>query len=224
MAAHGPRTVAAILVAAGSGARLGADVPKAFVLVGGRTLLQHTARRFADHPAIDHFVVVAPATHLDEAAASTGAEVVAGGATRQQSVLAGLAALGPDVELVLVHDVARPFVPDSVITAVVAALGQGADGAVPVVPIHDTVRRIDADGAFVEVFDRSSLVAVQTPQGFVREVLVQAHAAGRDLDVTDDAALVEALGRTVKAVPGDDAAFKITRPRDLAVAEVIAAS
>lgn len=224
MAAHGPRTVAAILVAAGSGVRLGADVPKAFVEVAGRTLLQHSVQRFANHPEIGHVLVVAPPAYLHAAAGSTGAQVVAGGATRQQSVLAGLAALVTDVQLVLVHDVARPFVPDSVITAVVAALDRGADGAVPVVPIHDTVRRIDGSGAFVEVLDRAALVAVQTPQGFPREVLVQAHRTGRDLAVTDDAALVEALGRTVVAVPGDDAAFKITRPWDLAVADAIAAS
>src|SRR4051794_28914828 len=114
MAATGPRTGAAILVAAGSGERLGADVPKAFVPIAGRTLLERAAARFAAHPAIDTVVVVAPSSHLAEAAALTGRPVVAGGATRQQSVARGLAAVG-DVEFVLVHDVARPFVPASVI-------------------------------------------------------------------------------------------------------------
>lgn len=222
MAAHGPLTVAAILVAAGSGQRLGADVPKAFVRVAGRTLLEHAAQRFLDHPAVDQVVVVAPHDQADQAAALTGARVVAGGASRQLSVLAGLAALDEGVDAVLVHDVARPFVPDAVIAAVVAALESGAAGAVPVVPIHDTVRRVDAAGTFVEVLDRTTLVAIQTPQGFDRAVLAAAHRAGRDLAVTDDAALVEALGRTVLAVPGADAAFKITRPWDLTVAEAVA--
>jgi 2-C-methyl-D-erythritol 4-phosphate cytidylyltransferase len=208
MAANGPGTVAAILVAAGSGERLGAGGPKAFCVVRGRTLLEHAAARFAGHPAgsSDH------GTHRR----------VAGGATRQASVWAGLAAVGDDVDLVLVHDVARPFVPAAVIAGVVAALELGAEAAVPVVPIHDTVRRVDSDGAFAEVLDRSSLLGMQTPQGFVRTVLVRAHELGRDLDLTDDAALVEAIGVRVHAVPGSDQSFKITRPWDLAVAEAVA--
>jgi 2-C-methyl-D-erythritol 4-phosphate cytidylyltransferase len=123
---------------------------------------------------------------------------------------------------VLVHDVARPFVPAAVIAGVVAALELGAEAAVPVVPIHDTVRRVDSDGAFAEVLDRSSLLGMQTPQGFVRTVLVRAHEMGRNLDLTDDAALVEAIGVRVHAVPGSDQSFKITRPWDLAVAEAVA--
>lgn len=222
MAATGPVTVAAILVAAGSGQRLGAEVPKAFCVVAGRTLLEHAAARFTGHPAVSAVVVVAPADRLDEAAAQTGAVVVAGGTTRQASVASGLAALGDDVDVVLVHDVARPFVPDAVIDAVIAAVVGGADGAVPVVPLHDTIRRIDAAGEFVEVVDRSALVAVQTPQGFRAAALRAAHEAGRDRAVTDDAALIEAMGGRVVAVPGADEAFKITRPWDLSVAEAVA--
>jgi 2-C-methyl-D-erythritol 4-phosphate cytidylyltransferase len=222
MAANGSRTVAAILVAAGSGERLGADVPKAFCVVRGRTLLEHAASRFAAHPSVTSIVVVAPASHLEQAAALTGATVVIGGATRQASVRAGLEALGADVDLVLVHDVARPFVPRAVITGVIAALELGAEAAVPVVAIADTVRRVDADGAFVELVDRSTLAAVQTPQGFVRTVLARAHETGRDLGATDDAALVEAMGVRVVAVPGAEEAFKITRPWDLAIAEAVA--
>lgn len=222
MAATSLRTVAAVLVAAGSGERLGAAVPKAFCSVGGRTLLEHASERFVAHPRIASVVIVAPATHVQEAARLTGQPAVAGGASRQESVAAGLAALDEAAELVLVHDVARPFVPAAVIASVVAALEQGADAAVPVVPIHDTVRRVDPAGAFVEVVDRSALVAVQTPQGFVRSVLTRAHEAGRELAVTDDAALVEAMGGRVVAVPGADESFKITRPWDLAVAEGVA--
>lgn len=217
MAAHDRSIVAAILVAAGSGQRLGAELPKAFVAVGGRSLLEHAAARFSGHPAVDSVVVVAPADRLAEAAALTGAQVVPGGATRQDSVAAGLAAV--DAELVLVHDVARPFVPAAVIDAVVAALRDGADAVVPVVPIHDTVRRVDAAGRLAGVVDRTSLVAVQTPQGFRRSVLAAAHAAAAVPVATDDAGLVEANGGKVLAVPGADEAFKITTAADLARAD-----
>jgi 2-C-methyl-D-erythritol 4-phosphate cytidylyltransferase len=222
MAANGRSTVAAILVAAGAGERLGADVPKAFVLVDGTSLLGHAYARFSAHPGVDLVVVVAPGGHVDEAARQTGARVVAGGGTRQASVAAGLAALTPEIDLVLVHDVARPFVPDSVIAAVIAALRAGADAVVPVVPIHDTVRRVDPDGTLAGVVDRSTLAAVQTPQGFRRAVLVAAHEHGAGQSATDDAALVDALGSRVVAVPGADEAFKITTPLDLARAETVA--
>jgi 2-C-methyl-D-erythritol 4-phosphate cytidylyltransferase len=216
-AAHDQPVVAAVLVAAGSGARLGADVPKAFVEIAGRTLLAHALDRFVAHPAVRDVVVALPAG--SPAALASPAQAVVGGATRQESVAAGLAALAPDVEIVLVHDVARPFVPAAVIDAVLAALAGGADAAVPVVPIHDTVRRVDAAGAFVETVDRSTLVAVQTPQGFRRHVLAEAHARGAVLDATDDAVLVEAVGGSVVPVPGDEAAFKITTATDLVRAQ-----
>jgi 2-C-methyl-D-erythritol 4-phosphate cytidylyltransferase len=222
MAANGPSTVAAILVAGGSGSRLGAAEPKAFVVVAGVTLLEHALARFASHPRIAVVVVVAPASHVSTARAMTSGPVVAGGATRQTSVVAGLAALGDDIDHVLVHDVARPFVPTEVIDAVIAALERGADAVVPVVAIHDTVRLMDGHGAPAGIVDRNSLVAVQTPQGFPRAGLVAAHEAGRDTEVTDDAALVEAMGGTVVAVPGADESFKITRPWDLRIAEAVA--
>lgn len=221
-AAHGPSTVAAVLVAGGSGQRLGAPVPKAFTEIEGRTLLGHAVARFGAHPDVGEMVVVAPPTHLvDAKGIAVGAAVVAGGATRQASVFAGLAALRPGVEFVLVHDVARPFVPRAVISRVLAALKNGADAAIPVLPVHDTIRRVDATGELVGVVDRNALVAVQTPQGFRREALVAAHTAGEQLQVTDDAALVEAMGGTVVAVPGADELFKITRPWDLTVAEAL---
>lgn len=221
MAAHSQPTVAAILVAGGAGERLGAGVPKAFVAVGGVTLLEHAFVRFAKHPAIGRCIVVAPADRVEDAARVTAATVVAGGSTRRASVAAGLAAVDEDVEFVLVHDVARPFVPATVLDAVIGALAAGADGVIPVVAIHDTVRQIDADGALAGVIDRASLVAVQTPQGFRRAVLAQAHAQPGGADATDDAALVEAIGRRVVAVPGDDLAFKVTTPLDLARAEAV---
>jgi 2-C-methyl-D-erythritol 4-phosphate cytidylyltransferase len=221
MAAHGPRTVAAILVAAGSGQRLGADVPKAFVPVAGRTLLEHAAGRFTAHPDVGAVVVVAPASHLAVAGRLTGLPVVAGGASRQDSVACGLAALGDEVEVVLVHDVARPFVPAAVIAAVVDAVRGGADAVVPVLPVHDTIRRVGPDGELAGVVDRSSLVAIQTPQGFRRDVLAAAHA-NAVAGVTDDAALVEARGGRVVAVPGAEESFKVTTPADLARATALA--
>jgi 2-C-methyl-D-erythritol 4-phosphate cytidylyltransferase len=228
-AATGPRTVAAVLVAAGSGERLQAGIPKAFVAIDGVTLLEHAVRRFATHPAVTGIVVVAPAADLDRAAELTrsaaalgdvAVEVVAGGATRQLSVAAGLAVTRAG--FVLVHDVARPFVPGAVVDAVLAALDGGADAAVPVVPIHDTVRQIHPDGTLAGTVDRSTLVAIQTPQGFRRDVLVAAHAAGRGVPVTDDAGLVEAAGGTVVGVPGSEDAFKVTTQADLARATALA--
>lgn len=211
-----------MLVAAGSGQRLGAQVPKAFVRVAGATLLEHAVRRFLEHPRVSSVVVVVPVAQLEPAAALVATSVVAGGATRRDSVAAGLSAVGDAVDHVLVHDVARPFVPATVIDAVLAALDAGAPAVVPVIGIHDTVRRLLADGTLDGLVDRSSLAAIQTPQGFVRDVLVSAHREGAHLDVTDDAALVEALGLAVVAVPGSDQSFKITTPADLAHAEALA--
>lgn len=222
MAATGHPTVAAVLVAGGSGSRLGAQVPKAFVAVAGRTLLEHAARRFLDHPRVRDVVVVAPAALVDAAArAVPSATVVAGGVTRQESVDRGLAACAGDVDAVLVHDVARPFVPGDVIGRVVTALDAGADAVIPVLPLADTVKRVRGD-VVVDTLDRAALRAVQTPQGFRRAVLVRAHASSDGSDALDDAALVEHLGIPVVTVDGDDAAFKITRPWDLVVAEAVA--
>ena len=225
MAAHGHPTVAAILVAAGDGRRLGAAVPKAFCEIRGHTLLEYALRPFAAHPAVRDLVVVAPVGQLEASARMAGdaVTVVPGGATRQRSVSAGLAALAADVETVLVHDVARPFVPAEVIDRVLAALAAGADAVIPARPVTDTIKRVAAGGVVAETLDRSALWAVQTPQGFGRKVLVAAHDAAPDGDVTDDAGLVEARGGTVVVVDGADEAFKITRPWDLVLAEAVAA-
>jgi 2-C-methyl-D-erythritol 4-phosphate cytidylyltransferase len=224
MAAAGHLTVAAILVAAGSGQRLGAQQPKAFCCVRGRTLLEHALDAFAQHPLVRDVVVVAPPDALRHAAELAPRRiVVAGGATRQASVRCGLAAVARDVDVVLVHDVARPFVPSTVIDRVLAALVDGADAVIPARPITDTVKRVDASGAVVETIDRSALRAVQTPQGFRRSVLAAAHDFGSRTLATDDAALVEAQGGRVVVVDGADESFKITRPWDLVLAEAVAA-
>lgn len=214
-------TVAAVLVAAGSGARLGGDVPKAFVRIGGRTLLDLAAERFRNDPRVHDCVVVAPENWLDEAAAASRCRAVQGGATRQLSVEAGLRSLASDVEIVLVHDVARPFVPSSVIDRVIAALEAGADAAVPGVPLADTIKKVDENQVVVDTIDRSTLVAVQTPQGFRLAALVAAHEAAPDEYATDDAALIESMGGRVVVVAGDAGGFKITTPDDLLLAEAL---
>lgn len=222
MAANDRMIVAAIVVAAGSGSRLGADVPKAFVDIDGRTLLEHAVTRVAAHPRVDHVVVAAPADQLQQARVLVpAATVVAGGATRQRSVELALAAVPSGAELVLVHDAARAFVPAAVLDRVLTAL-EHADGAVPTRPVSDTIRTVDASGELGGLVDRAGLLAMQTPQGFRREVLVKAHAAAERDDATDDVALVEAIGGHVVAVPGDERAFKITLPLDLALARLVA--
>jgi len=225
MAAHGQTTVAAILVAAGSGSRLGTDTPKAFVTVAGHTLLEHASRRFLDHPRVRDVVVAAPAALVESAATMiTCAVVVPGGRTRQESVARALAAVAEDVDLVLVHDVARAFVPAEVITRVLDALADPrTDAAVPVVPLADTIRRCDPEsGELGELVDRSRLLAMQTPQGFRRASLLSAHTRAVGADASDDAVLVEAIGGRVLAVRGDERAFKITVPFDLVLAEAVA--
>src|SRR4051794_38697033 len=209
-------TVAAVLVAGGSGARLGADVPKAFVRVGGQRLVDHALSRFRRHVA--HTVVVVPAGWESRVEASI---VVCGGSTRQESVDAGLRAVPDHVEYVLVHDVARPFVPEDVIARVLAALRAGADAVIPAMPVTDTIKRVDSAGVVLGTVDRSELMAVQTPQGFRRAVLMDAHARGGE-GATDDAALVESIGGRVVVVPGDEHAFKITTAWDLVIAEGMA--
>ena len=215
-------TTAAIVAAAGSGERLGAGVPKALVRLGDETLLQLSVAAMRD-AGIDVILVTAPAQALSEFASIVpGAQIVAGGKTRQDSVRAGLAAVPSEVDVVLVHDAARALVPVDVVRRVLAAIDDGADAVVPVVPLADTVKEVDSHGAVVRTVDRALLRAVQTPQGFRRSVLERAHAAGLT-DATDDAALVEALGVTVTTVEGSQEALKVTTPADLAVAEGILA-
>ncbi|MEX0150955.1 2-C-methyl-D-erythritol 4-phosphate cytidylyltransferase [Microbacterium sp. LMI1-1-1.1] len=216
-----PRT-AVIVVAAGSGTRLNAGGPKAFVGIDEHSILRHALRGvFAAERA--QVVVVAPAglegEALTEALSVAGdrqdlVTVVPGGVTRQQSVLAGLAALWGDVDLVLVHDAARAFTPPVVFDRVIASLSGGAPAVIPVVPVVDTIKRVAADGAIVEGVDRAELAAAQTPQGFRRDVLAAA-AAAVDADHTDDASLVAAAGHPVVTVAGDERSFKITTGADL---------
>lgn len=226
MAVHGQLTVAAILVAAGSGERLGAAVPKAFVTIAGRTLLEHAAATFLDSPRVRDVIVVAPPGMVQQARTLVAeATTVAGGQTRQQSVSHGLSALADDIDVVLVHDVARAFAPPDLIVRVIDGLAvHGAKAAVPVMPLTDTIRRADpATGDLHETVDRSALTAVQTPQAFWRADLVAAHEHASP-DATDDASLIETQGGRVVGVRGDTRAFKVTVPFDLIVAEALLAS
>jgi 2-C-methyl-D-erythritol 4-phosphate cytidylyltransferase len=217
-------TTAAIVAAAGRGERLDAGVAKAVVRVGGRTLLEHAVDAMFSGGGVDEVVVTAPPESVQEFAALVpSARVVAGGETRQESVRLGLAALPPGVDIVLVHDAARALVPSDVVQRVLAAIRSGADAVIPVVSLADTVKEVDGATAVVRTVDRSSLRAVQTPQGFRRDLLERAHAAGTAA-VTDDAALVEAIGGVVVTVAGSPEALKVTTPFDLTVAEAVLAS
>ncbi|MCA1711046.1 MAG: 2-C-methyl-D-erythritol 4-phosphate cytidylyltransferase [Actinobacteria bacterium] len=214
-------TVAALVPAAGSGVRMAAGTPKALLLLAGEPLLVHAVRGLRRVPRIGVIVVAVPPGRESETAALLrpyDVEVVPGGAERSDSVRAALAILPIDVDLVLVHDAARALAPPALADRILDALDQGADAVVPVLPVADTVKRVEQDVVRSTV-DRSDLLAVQTPQGFRREVLEQAHR--QQQDATDDAALVELLGRTVRTVPGAQEAFKVTRPFDLLVAEAV---
>ena len=214
-------TVGAIVPAAGSGVRMGGGTPKALLTLAGEPLLVHAVRGLRACRRIGPIVVAAPPERTGEVAgllSSYDVVVVAGGAERQDSVRLALAALPAEVDLVLVHDAARALTPAVVTDAVIDALLDGADAVVPVLPVADTVKRVEGDTVTGTV-DRADLRAVQTPQGFRRDVLTAAHADTRP--ATDDAAMVERLGRTVGTVPGSEEALKVTRPFDLLVAEAV---
>jgi 2-C-methyl-D-erythritol 4-phosphate cytidylyltransferase len=214
-------TVWAILVAAGRGERLGLDHPKAFAKLGEDPLLAEPLRRLEDSEWIDGIVVVAPPEWeepaillAEELGCGKAVACVTGGATRSDSVRAGLAEVPADALVVLVHDAARPLVTDEVIERVLAPLSEGWDGVVPGVPVSDTLKRVSRDGAVMETVSRDALYAVQTPQAFVADVFRRAVAMGAE--ATDCAGLVEAAGGRVKVVEGDPRLLKVTTADDLA--------
>jgi 2-C-methyl-D-erythritol 4-phosphate cytidylyltransferase len=194
------------------------------VALAGVPLLEHAVRHALAAPEVSHVVVVAPASHLREAGAIASrcarpddVDVVAGGVERTDSVAAGLAALRPDDGIVLVHDAARALAPASLFSRLVHEVRSGHPAVVPGLPVTDTVKVVDARGRVTGTPDRATLRAIQTPQAFLREVLVHAHASGEQ--ATDDATLVERIGGHVRVVDGDPLAFKITTADDLAHAE-----
>ena len=183
-------------------------------------------RNLATARDVDMIVVAVPEDSVEESRALlAGIElplvIVSGGETRQDSVARALLALPPEVDVVLVHDAARPLVPSEVVDRVAAAVRAGAPAVIPTLGVVDTIKEVDADGVVQATLDRSRLHAIQTPQGFVRDVLQTAHAASDGADATDDAGMVERMGVKVHVVPGHEEAFKITRPLDLVLAEAI---
>ncbi|HOB47928.1 MAG TPA: 2-C-methyl-D-erythritol 4-phosphate cytidylyltransferase [Mycobacterium sp.] len=214
-----PETVA-VVPAAGSGERLGAGIAKAFVELGGRTLLELAVDGLHASGVVQRIVVAVPVNRVDETADLLGdrAAVVAGGPERLDSVRLALAAVG-DPEFVLVHDAARPLTPADQIRRVVEALRDGQRAVIPVLPVVDTIKAVDANGVVLGTPERSGLRAVQTPQGFETALLRRAY--DRAGAATDDAALVENLGVPVHTVAGDPLAFKITTPLDLRLASAV---
>jgi 2-C-methyl-D-erythritol 4-phosphate cytidylyltransferase len=213
-------SVWAILVAAGRGERLGLDRPKAFANLGDEPLLAESLRRLEACPWIDAIVLVAPPGWEEPAILLAEEEgcgkvraCVTGGDERSDSVRAGLAEVAEDALVILVHDAARPLVTDDVVERVLAPLSDGWDGAVPGLPVGDTLKRVAADGGVAETVVRDGLWAVQTPQAFVAAALRRAHSNGSD--ATDDAGLVESAGGRIKVVEGDARLVKVTTAADL---------
>ncbi|WP_052436557.1 IspD/TarI family cytidylyltransferase [Georgenia sp. SUBG003] len=217
-------------------------MPKGLVELDGEPLVVRAARSLALAGCLSAVVVTVPAAERDTFLALFPARtvpgtrvpvhVVSGGPTRQASVAAGLAVLGPEVDVVLVHDAARCLAPPELVRAVESAVRAGHRAVVPALPVTDTVKRVGTpgpDGAapVLGTVDRADLRAVQTPQAFERSLLDAAHAAGSHragdeaVAVSDDAGLVEALGEPVWVVPGDERAMKVTTPRDLALAALL---
>jgi 2-C-methyl-D-erythritol 4-phosphate cytidylyltransferase len=212
-------SVWAVIVAAGRGERLGLDRPKAFANLRDRPLLAESLERLEASDWIDSIVVAAPPDWeepvillAEELGCGKVVESVTGGATRAASVRAALAEVSEDAAVVLVHDAARPIVPEEVIERLLTALNEGWDGAIPVLPLPDTVKRIEGDQV-VETVDREGLAMVQTPQVFMATVLRDAVASGGE--ASDCSALVEARGGRIKAVQGDPRLVKVTKPADL---------
>ena len=231
--------VIALIAAAGQGTRLGAEVPKAYVELRGRTLLERSLRALLASGVVDEVIVlVSPDMEAEaariigriDAVGATGAasaapiRLVHGGSERADSVWAGLQAIPDEDAVVLIHDAARALTPPAMVRGVAKRVLEGAPAAVPVVPVADTIKEV-ADEAVLSTPDRSRLRAVQTPQAFRLSALRQANldywAQQPEFTATDDASLMEWHGERVATVPGDTLAFKITTPIDLTLAHAL---
>jgi 2-C-methyl-D-erythritol 4-phosphate cytidylyltransferase len=219
-------SVWAVLAAGGSGERLGLDRPKAFARLGRHPLLATSLARLDASSWLDAIVVAAPAEWeepaillAEEVGAGKVAACVTGGATRVESVRTAVAEIPADADVIVVHDAARPFVTDQILERVLAPLAEAWEGAIPTMPIADTIKRVRGDEV-LETIDRSGLVTAQTPQAFRADVLRTA-LGGDVAGATDCASLVEEANGRVKAVPGEPLLFKVTTQRDLAFAETL---
>jgi 2-C-methyl-D-erythritol 4-phosphate cytidylyltransferase len=216
-------SVWAVLAAAGRGERLDVDRPKAFAQLRGRPLLAESLERLEGSEWIDAIVVVTPPGWeepvillAEELGCGKVVAAVSGGASRAESVRIGVGEVADDAAVILVHDAARPLVSSLVVERLLAALNEGWDGAIPGLPVVDTVKRVQG-GAVLETLAREELAAVQTPQAFVASVLREAVSGGGD--ATDCSSLVERHGGRVAVVAGDPRLLKVTTPEDLALVE-----
>jgi 2-C-methyl-D-erythritol 4-phosphate cytidylyltransferase len=217
-------SVWAVLVAAGRGERFGADRPKAFVKLGGRVLLAESLERLEECEWIDSIVIAAPPGWeepaillAEELGCGKVSSTVTGGVSRAESVQAAVAEVPDDAAVIVVHDAARPLVSDEMVARVLVPLSEGWDGAIPALPLRDTVKRVEG-GTVVETLDRSQLVGAQTPQAFM--ALVLRDAVQDDVSAaTDCASLVEARGGRIRVVEGDARLLKVTSPADLELVE-----
>lgn len=228
------RRVTALIAAAGKGTRLGAPVPKAFVSLRGRTLLERSIQAMITSAVVDQIIVLVSPDMADYARdllsrkglldAEIPVRLVHGGGERADSIWAGLQAIPDPDGVVLIHDAARALTPPGMIARVARAVLAGEVGAIPVLPVTDTIKRIDAD-VVAETPDRATLRAVQTPQGFDLAALKAANesffSGPQDFVPTDDSSLMEWAGHTVRTVQGDPMAFKVTTPMDMAMAQMI---
>lgn len=214
--------IAALILAAGSGTRFGSATPKQFVELGGVPIVARAVRAFVGHPQIDRVMLVGPVESLAAACPDVlKSGLVPGGATRQDSARAGLEALAADPpDAVLIHDAARPLIPERLIDAVCDALAGGAEAVLPALPVTDTLKRAEA-AIVTETVPREGLWRVQTPQGFRFGPILAAHRAAVGQSLTDDGAVAEAAGMTVHLVPGSEENLKVTTPDDLARAEAL---
>jgi 2-C-methyl-D-erythritol 4-phosphate cytidylyltransferase len=217
-------SVWAVLAAAGRGERLGSNRPKAFAKLRDRPLLAESLERLESSAWVDAIVIVAPPGWeepsiliAEELACTKVVACASGGETRAESVRAGVAEVGDDAAVIAVHDAARPILPEEVLERVLTALNEGWDGAVPALPLADTIKRVQG-GQIVETLLREELFAAQTPQAFLAPVLRKA-LAGDLAAATDCSALVEARGGRVTTVPGDRRLLKVTDRADLELVE-----
>ncbi len=227
---------AAIIAAAGEGLRMKNAIRKQYLVLEEKPVLVRSLQLFLDHRAITEIIIVVPPGEQDAVSSLLqpycqleGIRLIEGGSSRQESVERGLKAVSEEADLVCIHDAARPLASADLLDALLdtaseeAVSSRGCGSAVPVIPLSDTVKEVDREGFILSTPARDSLGLVQTPQVFRREIILEAYryAAAKNFEATDDASLVEAMGRPVRTVPGELNNFKITSPLDLMLASLL---